>query len=284
MADVEHAPPRGRVRAEAAGLLDNVRGRLRGRDVALVAAGLTFYAGVSVVPLIVLAVGLTTWTTSVETVQRLSAAFAELLPATLGAPRVLDLLVDAGVGLSPAGAVLTLFPLTFYGEGLRRALLRFTADRESFTGWRGRLATLPLIVLAPALLYPLLLVARELADLTADGGLEAGLAAVVVSFYAVLLALLLPLAWGFRVVAAGRLGWRAVLLGSSFTAACLSGFLLGFVLFLALPIDLGAPFGGLTAVGAAVAVALWIFLLHLVMLAGWLLTQAVEDRLGAVGS
>jgi membrane protein len=32
-------------------------------------------------------------------------------------------------------------------------------------------------------------------------------------------------------------------------------------------------------VGAVVAISLWLFLLHLVVIAGWLLTQSLDDRL-----
>jgi hypothetical protein len=67
--------------------------------------------------------------------------------------------------------------------------------------------------------------------------------------------------------------------GAAFTAACLSGFLQGFVLFLALPLDLGAPFGGLAVVGGVIAVGLWLFVLHLVVLVGWLLTQSLDELL-----
>ncbi|MDP9459868.1 MAG: hypothetical protein M3Q22_06335, partial [Actinomycetota bacterium] len=73
-----------------------------------------------------------------------------------------------------------MLPMTFYGEGLRRALLRFGGRREGMTGWRGRLA----------------------------------------------------------------------------------------------------PFGGLTVVGGVVALALWLLLLHLVVLLGWLLTQSLDELLG----
>jgi hypothetical protein len=47
---------------------------------------------------------------------------------------------------------------------------------------------------------------------------------------------------------------------------------------LALPLDLGAPFGGSTVVGGVVAPGLWLFLLHLVVVLGWLLTQSLDDR------
>ena len=101
-----------------------------------------------------------------------------------------------------------------------------------------------------------------------------------VGYYSVLAALTVPLLWGYGVIAGGRrLSWPALLCGVLFTAACLSGFLQGFVLFLALPLALGAPFGGLTAVGAVVAIILWLFLLHLVVIGGWLLTQSLDERL-----
>ena len=73
--------------------------------------------------------------------------------------------------------------------------------------------------------------------------------------------------------------WPALVCGALFTAACVSGFLQGFVLFLTLPLDLGAPFGGLDVVGGVVAIGFWLFLLHLVVLAGWLLTGSLDELL-----
>jgi membrane protein len=213
-------------------------------------------------------------------VEALGGRLAELLPAELGAPGAVSRLVDAGVGLGLLEGLLALLPMTFYGEGLRRALLRFSGRREGMTGWRGRLAALPVLVAAPALLYPLLLTVPVMADLARDGGVFATVGRVAIGFYGVLAALTMPLAWGFRVVGAGRFRWRALWIGAAFTAACLSGFLQGFVLFLALPLDLGAPFGGLAVVGGVVAVGLWLFLLHLVVLMGWLLTQSLDELLG----
>ncbi|WP_369135066.1 YhjD/YihY/BrkB family envelope integrity protein [Modestobacter sp. I12A-02662] len=266
------------VAREVRGLLATVRVRLRGRDTALIAAGLTFYAGIAVVPGLVLALGLTSWVTSPGTVRELTDQLAGVLPAELGAPRALARLAEAGTGLTVVEALLTLLPISLYGEGLRRALLRFTSTQDRFTGWRGRLLSLPLLVVAPLLTYPLLVAGGALARLSEEPGVSSGLAAFAVGYYSVLAALTVPLVWVFRVVAAERLRWAAVVVGAVFTAACLSGFLQGFVLFLALPIDLGAPFGGLTVVGGVVAVGFWLFLLHLVLLAGWLGTQALDER------
>ncbi|SDY44507.1 membrane protein [Modestobacter sp. DSM 44400] len=113
------------------------------------------------------------------------------------------------------------------------------------------------------LLYPLLRTGRLLADLHARPGAGAALGGFAVGYYSVLFVLVVPLACGFGVVAAGRLRAAAVLTGAFLTAASLSGFLQGFVLFLALPLDLGAPFSGLDVVGGVAAVGFWLFLLHL---------------------
>ncbi len=268
-----------RWRSEARFLMRSVRRGLRGRDLSLIAAGLTFYAGISVVPLLLLALALTSLLTSPETVRGYLDTLGRVLPDELGAPDALARLSEAGTTMTLLGAVLALLPMTFYGEGLRRALLRFTDERDSYTGWRGRLAVVPLLLVTPVLVYPLLLVVPVLADLQAHAGFGARVAEVAVGFYTVLFALVGPLVWGFRFVAAGMLRWGAVLIGAFFTAASLAGFLQGFVLFLGLPLSIGAPFGGMEAVGGVVALGLWLFLLHLVVIVGWLLTQALDERL-----
>jgi membrane protein len=250
---------------------------LQGRDLALIAAGLTFYAGIAVVPVLVLAFGLTAWLTSPEEVTELGMRLAELLPSAVGAPDAVERLIDAAVGLSLVGGLLALLPMSFYGEGLRRALLRFGGRREGLTGWKGRLAALPVVLVTPVLLYPLLLTVPVMADLAEAGGVGPTIGRIAIGFYGVMAALAVPLAWGFRVVAGEPVRWPALVAGALFTAACLSGFLQGFVLFLALPLDLGAPFGGLDVVGGVVALGLWLFLLHLVVIGGWLVTQSLDD-------
>ncbi len=270
-----------RPRVSARALLDGVRARLVGRDLALIGAGLTFYAGIAVVPLLLLAFALTAAFTSPEDVRALGDRLVTLFPSELGAPDAVRRLVDAGIGLGPLGVLLALLPMSLYGEGLRRVLLRFSRRDETWTAWRGRLAALPLLLITPVTLYPLLLAVDVMADLAETGGVVATLGRIAVGFYSVMAALTIPLAWGFRVVGAERVRWPALLVGALFTAACVSGFLQGFVLFLALPLDLGAPFGGLTVVGAVVAVGLWMFALHLVVIVGWLATQTLDELLAA---
>ncbi|MEU2350428.1 YhjD/YihY/BrkB family envelope integrity protein [Modestobacter sp. NPDC049651] len=267
------------VRAEVRGLAASVHARVRGRDTALIAAGLTFYAAFAVVPVLVLSLWLASLLVGDAAVRDLGADLADLLPPSLGAPLAVRRLVDAGTGMSGWQAVLALVPVSLYGEGLRRALLRYSPAPDRYTAWRGRLLALPLLVVAPFLLLVLLYAGRAVLALTDQGGVGPWLGGFLVAYYSLLGVLLLPLAWGFGVVAAGRLRRRALLVGAFITAASLSGFLQGFTLFLDLPLDLGAPFGGLTGVGSALAVAFWLWLLQFVVIAGWLFTEAVDDRL-----
>jgi membrane protein len=97
---------------------------------------------------------------SPERVTQLGDRLAELLPGAVGAPGAVERLVSAGVSLSLLGGVLALVPVSFYGEGLRRALLRFSSRKEGLTGWKGWLASLPVVLLTPLLPYPLLLTGR----------------------------------------------------------------------------------------------------------------------------
>jgi membrane protein len=87
--------------ATVSAVASGVRSGLSGRDLALISAGLTFYAGIAIVPLMVLAFGLTAWLTSAERVRVLGDRLAELLPGELGAPAAVARLVEAGVGLDP---------------------------------------------------------------------------------------------------------------------------------------------------------------------------------------
>jgi len=102
---------------------------------------------------------------------------------------------------------------------------------------------------------------------------------VVLSFLACWLVLTPVVIWVFRYVAPGHPEWLAATLVGSFTAANLSGFLHGFVLFCSLPLDLGVPFGGFTEIGGVVAVGLWLYLFHVIVLAGYAATLSFSTYL-----
>ena len=56
----------------------------------------------------------------------------------------------------------------------------------------------------------------------------------------------------------------------------IAGFLQGFLLFLAIPVDWSLPFGGLPVFGAVAALALWLYLIHVLVLVGYRLTLTLD--------
>jgi membrane protein len=248
---------------------------LEGRDLALHAAAVTFYAGIAVVPVALLAVWITGLIAGQDRIRRLTGHTIAALPDEIGVPRALAALIDAGLHLTPMLALASLLPATLYGEGLRRAFVSLRDPGEPLVGWRGRILWLPLLATAPALLLALFMALPITSGLWVRGGWSAVLG-VVLSFLAAWLALTPVVIWVYRYLAPGHPEWLATVLVGSFTAANLSGFLHGFVLFCSLPLRLGAPFGGFTAIGGMVAVGLWLYLFHVIVLAGYAATQSAS--------
>jgi membrane protein len=266
---------------EARALLGTTGSALRGRDLTSAAATTTYFAAIAVVPWLLLAAWTTSWFDGAEAARRRLSELRVLVPPQMGARPAYDALVDAGAHLGVVGALIALLPASFYGEGLRRGALSLDPRPERFTGWRARLALLPLVVVLPALAWALVATSALLVPLSPEGGgggLGDRLLRVVVGFTVTWLVLSVVLAWVFAVVMPGRpRAWVAVA-GGLATGSFAAGFLHGFQLFLAIPVDVGAPFGGLGVAGAVAAVGLWLFVLHTVVLVGWAATGALERR------
>lgn len=240
------------------------------------AGGVTFYASLAAVPTVLVATRVAVAVTSPDRVLRLAGDLADALPDAQGAPALVRAAAARAVDLHWWTVLVALLPASLYGEGLRRAMADVRGGTvERFTGWRGRLGLLPLLLAAPGLLLALLAVTPRVNALFGQGG-WAAVGGVVVAFTIDWVLTSVCLVWVFRVVAPGELGWRRAAVGGVLTASFVAGFLQGFVLFLSLPIDLGAPFGGLGAVGAVCAVLLWVWLLHVVVLAGYLTTLSAR--------
>lgn len=259
-----------------------VRTQLRSHDLALHGAAVTFYAAISGVPMLLLAARLATLVVGQDGVRSLAVSLGEALPDSLGAGDVVRTFFQHAAGTSWWVALFVCFPSSLYGEGLRRAYASLAGVEEKMVGWRGRIAVLPVLAVAPLLLLGVLAVSPLLAHL-----FSAGIGGIALGVYLALnvdwVVVSVPLAWSFRAVSPDPLPWRLALVGGFATGAFVSGFLQGFTLFLALPIDLAAPFGGLLAVGAVTAVLLWVWLLHLVVLLGYVATrQAQRVRQGTV--
>ena len=102
---------------------------------------------------------------------------------------------------------------------------------------------------------------------------------VVIAFHVTFVLLWIALLLLYRLVG-GRAGSapRALVLGSFATGSVVAGFLQGFLLFLAIPVDWSLPFGGLPVFGAVAALALWLYLIHVLVLVGYRLTLTLDAR------
>ena len=266
---------------------------LQGRDLALASAGATLFGAFAGIPTLLVAIGTAGLLFGRDVVLRLGSQLAQSVPNALGAAEWVRALFDAGLSMSIAGIVFATFIASAYGRGLSRALRRFApaGDDGSPQGvpslppsWWSRAMSLPALGLAPLLLLVLLMGAPWLSHLSSDESPWSIAAASYLSLNLVWVITWAPLTWAFRVVAPGRPTWRAAIIGGVVTGAFVSGFLQGFVLFLALPIDLARPFGGIEPVGVTVALLLWLWVLHAVFCVGYAFTWAVDAVLRERGA
>lgn len=246
-------------------------------DVALWASGATFFGLLGVVPLALVALRLAGALVGPDAVTAGMDVAVSGLPGGHGTPAALRRLTTTALDMSWLQTLVALFPASLYGEGLRRAFRQLAAVRDRFTGWRGRLGLLVLVVVSPVLVLAVLAAAPSVAPLYVRGGWWTALG-VVVAFHVVWVTVSTALVLVFRFVAPMRTRWRALLLGAFGTGAVLAGFLQGFLLFLAIPVEWSAPFGGLPVVGTVAALALWLYLLHVLLLAGYRVTLVLDGR------
>jgi membrane protein len=272
--------PGGRVRA-VRDLLTATRAKLAGHDLAAVSAGASLYGALAVVPSLLAAIAVAGVLLGRDDVHRYAQLLAGTLPTAMGAAGAVDRITDAALGLSPIGVIFAIVMGTAYGDGLNRSFVRLVPAPDDALPpvWWIRATTLPLLGLAPLMLAGLLVATPYLAGINGRSGMTGVALASYLSLTLVWILTWLPLTWTFRVVGPGRPQWRAAFGGAVVTGAFVSGFIQGFILFLSLPVDLARPFGGLTGVGVASALLLWLWVLHAVVLVGYAFTRALDDAL-----
>lgn len=243
-------------------------------DLALWAAGATFFGIVGLVPAALVVLRLAAALAGPAGVVAMADTAVTGLPPGHGTSEALHALFATAVGLSWTQTAVAVVPATLYGEGLRRAFRQLTPTRpERLTGWRGRIGVLPVVAVAPLLVLGVLATAPMVAPLYATGRL---LKAVSAAFHITFVVASVVLALVYRLVGPGRIGVRALLIGAFGSGAVIAGFLQGFLLFLAIPLDWSLPFGGLPVIGTVVALSLWLYLIHVLVLVGYRATVVLD--------
>ena len=266
-----------RVRA----VLRDTGGILGRGDLAGAAATMTYFAAIAVVPWVLLAVWSVTWFDGVDGAEHRLSRLRVLIPPDMGARPVFDTVIHTGTHLGLLGIVVMAFPASFYGEGLRRACVPMHERADRMTSRRGRISMMALVVLIAPLTWVYVRVGALLVPLSPEGGADGWgsfTLRVWAGFTTTWLLLTVVLTWVLREVTPGRPRWWVALVGATVTASFVSGFAQGFLLFLSIPIDVGIPYGGLRVVGGVVAVGLWLYVMHILIITGWALTQAIDVR------
>ena len=252
----------------------------RGHDLALYAAGVTFYAAVGAVPLLLLSLCLAGLVIGPETLRGLATGVAQLLPEELGARDTAEWLIDAGTDMPPLAAVAALLPASLYGEGLVRAFDRLSrAGEKGRRTLRGRLGSLVVVAFSPVLLLAGLSAGSGLIGALGDGLLDQ-LLGVYAAFLVLWLAISSLLLFCYRGFAPEDPGWRALLWGAFGTGSMVAGTSLGWVLFLSLGVPLGGVYGGSAGLANAAVTGLWLYVLHVMVLVGYVVTLQLHARQG----
>jgi len=256
-----------------------VSSALRGRDLLLWAAGLTFFSALGLVPLLLLALRGVALLFGPELVVDSARTVGGSLPSAHDPTAALVQLAEAATTTSWPWLLAALFPATLYGEGLRRGLVQAAGERVTkWTGWAGRITFLPVLLLAPLLVALPLSFASTVGRLYEGGGWSTVLG-VVLSFHLDMVPVCVTVGLVFAFVGPVELPLKVVLAAGVGVGAMLTGFLHGFVVFLAIPVDWAIPYAGLQVPGGVAALGLWLFLLHGLLLFGYRTTLSTWDVL-----
>ncbi len=252
--------------------VDEVVRRLRGEDVFMLAAGLAFYALVSVAPFAILVLWVLSLLTGDARVQEVADRLARLAPQRLNLDEAFRRVAQLGAGLGLGALVALLWPATAYGAGIMRAFERLSPTRDHHAkGLRGRALALALLGVMPALALAGL-VASYLGTTIVGEGTLARLAGWVI-------ALVLGFAGSWVTVAAiylifgpRRIGWPALARGATVAAGSIAVLSLSYVVFLNSGTDFERRYAT-SGLAAIVLLAVWLFLANALMLVGYQVAQ-----------
>lgn len=261
-------------------LAGDVRRALAGHDVWLAAGGLTFYAGIAVIPLLLLALYVAGLLVGPDTARDLALELARYAPEGLGLSDGLQQLAEVGPELGFIAAVAALVPATSYGEGLVRAFDRLGGRTgPQRRALRGRVRSLTLLAALPGVVLVGLLATATIPGRFGEGPLATALA-VYAAFWVGWISSSLVLLLLYRAFVPEPLGARALFWGCASTGSFLTGMSLAWIAIVGTDLDVGRAYGGSDAVGAAVLGAIYLFLVQLVTLIGYVLTLQLAARGG----
>ncbi len=235
-------------------------------DVFLYSAALAFYGLISVAPLVVVALWVTSLLVSDTQVHQVADDLGRLAPPSVGADRALEQVADLGATLGLTALVATLWPATAYGSALVRVLDRVAGDR-AVNSLRSRGTALLLVGLVPVLMVGSLVASYASAAAVGDKGVgeAVGLVLALVTGFTATVA---TVAVVYKVFPRNPLGWPATLRGALLAAAIISVLSAGYVAYLRLGANFERRYAS-TALAAVVLLGLWLFAANIAVVVGF---------------
>lgn len=238
----------------------------------MLAAGLAFYALVSVAPFAILVLWLVTLVTGDAEVQQVADRLARLAPHRLNLDEAFRRVAQLGAGLGLGALVALVWPATAYGAGIMRAFERLSPspNREA-KGLRGRALALALLGVVPALALTGLVASYLGTTILGEGTLArlAGWAMALVFGFA---ASWVTVAAIYVIFGSRRIGRSALARGATVAAGSISVLSLGYVVFLNVGTDFEQRYAT-SGLAAIVLLAVWLFLANALMLVGYEVAQ-----------
>jgi membrane protein len=244
---------------------------VRRHDLVFYAAGLTFYAAIAVVPLLLVAWFVTSLVLGDELVRTLTTALAAYAPTSLGLREGVRSLGEVGPRLGLASFAAALVPATSYGDGLVRAMDRVAERDRRAKGLRGRLLGLVFVAALPPVVMAELGAVAVLPGALGFTG-RFNLVSVAVAFVVGWLSAGLLVGVLYRAFSPRPLRPLPLVLGAAVTGSFLSGMSLTWLFLLRFGVDVGVAFGGSDLLGTVVVAAVFLYLVQVVLLGGYVLS------------
>ena len=235
-------------------------------DVFLYSAALAFYGLVSVAPLAVVALWVTSLLVSDSQVHHVAEELGRLAPPSLGADRALEQVAHLGATLGLTALATALWPATAYGSALVRVLDRVAGDR-AVNSLRSRGTALLLVVLVPVLMLGSLVASYLSAAALGDNGVAVALG-LVLALATGFTAAVATVAAVYKVFPRTPLGWRATLRGALVAAGIISLLSVAYVAYLRLGANFERRYAS-TALAAVVLLGLWLFAVNIAVVVGF---------------
>ena len=261
-----------------------VKARTARSDLMLVAAGMTFYAVVGLVPLLAVGLRVAAAFTSPADVEATGRAVAAFVPGPLGVDRAVTGLAAAAATVSWWAVLAAVLPVSLYAEGMVRCLERFSQapERRSRT-LRGRLLTAPLLGVAGLAVVLGVTGLRPLLQDPFGTGTPARLLGIFVAFCILWAGATAVLCLVFRLFASTPLRPWPLLIGAAAAGSWLAGQTLGYVLTLRLVTGFARAYGDFAPAGVVAALAFLLYLNHVVVLLGYALALTLHEEPVRIG-